>query len=646
MEKTWLKLKLQDIFNMKKHILTPFFSFALLTVIIVSCADNHIYKGDRYYESLAYAKAIPHYEKVYFKKPDQQIGARLADSYYRTGQYDAAEAIFERVVSVGNTPDVQYFNYARVLMANGKYERAKQVLQDYLRVNKKDPVASMLLASCNAIDDRYRDTTLYALKEISTPDFANAFSVIEYQEGIVFVADKPVFSGSKQNPWTGNSYLELYQMEKDDEGTWLNPQLLQGDVNGKYHEGPATFSKDGSTVFFTRSNYYKRKMTINDERENNLKIFSATLVNGEWKNLKELPFNSDDYSVGHPTLSPDGSVLYFVSDMPGGNGGTDLYFTRLENGQWSAPVNLGETINTPGNEMFPYMHEDGSLYFSSDAHNSMGGLDVFITYNNGKRWAEPENLNYPINSMKDDFSFVLSPSSETGFVSSSRMQTDKIYEFKKFDPTFNLIGFAHEKGNSTPIEGVTVEITNAETGEVLSVKSDKKGNFKIKLAPEAQYRLLCTKMGCFSRTDEVVTKGLKYSQDFFADFEVEEIVIDKPIVLKNIYYDFDRWEIRPDAAKELDKLVKLLQDNPNIDIEMGSHTDVRGSDQYNEILSERRAYAAVQYLISRGIDSKRLQWKGYGEKVLVNECTNTAHCSEEKHQENRRTEFKVTKIRE
>ena len=262
-------------------------------------------------------------------------------------------------------------------------------------------------------------------------------------------------------------------------------------------------------------------MEISEERENNLKIFKATLSGDVWTSLEELKFNSDDYSVGHPALTPDGKKMYFISDMPGGHGGTDLYVTHMVEGNWSEPENLGDEINTPGNEMFPFFDEDGSLYFSSDAHNSLGGLDVFITYHNGERWAHPENLNYPINSQKDDFGFVINKDTRTGFVSSSRTNKDEIYEFKEHDPTFNLLGFAHWKGTQDPVEGVMVRITNNGSGEVIEATSDKQGKFKLKLAMESMYGLVCTKMGCFARTDEVSTVGLRYSQDFYADFVVE-----------------------------------------------------------------------------------------------------------------------------
>jgi outer membrane protein OmpA-like peptidoglycan-associated protein len=531
------------------------------------------------------------------------------------------------------------------MMANGKYDEAADYFRRYLQTHRNDLIAKMLLTSCNSVYMRYRDTTLYKLRPIPEEQFRNAFSMIEYQNGAVFAADKEVFSGRKTSAWTGNSYLDLYTMQKDSAGNWLSPELLQGDVNGRLHEGPATFTADGSTVYFTRSNYFKRKMVVNDAQENNLKIFKATLTDGKWKNLEEFPYNSDDYSVGHPTLSEDGKKLFFVSDMPGGFGGADLYVSEWDGTSWGKPMNLGSAINTHGNEVFPYFHTDGALYFSSDAHNTMGGLDVFITYSDGKRWATPENLNYPLNSTKDDFGFSLSKDNKSGFISSSRASSDKLYAFDKLPPTFNLYGISHEKGSEKRIEGVTVEITNATTGEISTITSDVNGKFKFPLKPESDYHLLCTKMGCFTKTDEISTIGRKYSEDFFADFEVEPIVINKPIVLENIYYDFDKWNIRPDAAAELDKLAKLLQDNPELDIEMGSHTDVRGNDQYNQVLSDKRALAAVNYLISRGIDRNRLTCKGYGEKVLVNHCKNGVFCSEDEHQKNRRTEFKVTRIR-
>lgn len=620
----------------------------ILTILLISsaCTSYHRRKGSTYYDYLAYSKAIPHLEKATAKSENDTLQLKLADAYFKTDKIDCAESLYVRMFDRGMRDAHMLFELGRVEMANGKYDQAADYFRRYLQTHRNDLTAKMLLTACNSVYMRYRDTTLYKLKPIREEQFRNAFSMVEYQNGAVFAADKEVFSGRKTSAWTGNSYLDLYTMQKDSAGNWLAPELLQGDVNGRLHEGPATFTADGTTVYFTRSNYFKRKMVVNEAHENNLKIFKATLVDGKWKNLEEFPYNSDNYSVGHPTLSEDGNKLFFVSDMPGGLGGADLYLCEWDGKSWGKPINLGGVINTHGNEVFPYYHKDGALYFSSDAHNTMGGLDVFITYNDGKRWATPENLNYPLNSTKDDFGFTLSKDNKSGFVSSSRASSDKLYAFDKFPPKFNLYGISHEKGSEKRIEGVTVEVTNTTTGEIHAITSDVNGKFKLPLKPESHYHLLCTKMGCFTKTDEISTIGRKYSEDFYADFEVEPIVIDKPIVLENIYYDFDKWYIRPDAAAELDKLAKLLQDNPELDIEMGSHTDVRGNDQYNQVLSDKRALAAVNYLISRGIDKNRLTCKGYGEKVLVNQCKNGVYCTEDEHQKNRRTEFKVTRIRQ
>lgn len=615
-------------------------------VMLAACTNFHEVQGNRSYDALAYQEAIHHYEKIAGKTHKTSTEIRLADSYFKTANLDSAEAKYAHTLKHSGVPANGYFNYAKTLMYNGKHQMAVEWFEKYLKMNPDDNVAQMLLSSCRSIKDRYVDTTLYTLTPILEDQFTNTFSMVEYQNGAVFTADKAVFPGKKATAWTGNSYLDLYQMEKDSSGAWLPPHLLQGDINSRFHEGPATFSQDGKTVYFTRSNYFKRKMEINDENENNLKIFKATLIGGSWKNLEEFPYNSDDYDCGHPSLSADGQELYFVSDMPGGYGGTDLYKSTWSGHGWSQPQNLGPELNTHGNEMFPYINADGALYFSSDAHNSMGGLDVFITYFDGKNWANPENLNYPLNSTDDDFSYTLNKDNRSGFVSSSRSDSDKMYAFEKHDPTFMLYGTAIEKGSYFPVEGVEVELTDSKTNQILKVVTDAAGKFKIRLATDTHYQLYCTKFGCTTETEEVSTKGLKYSQDFYAEFWVEPIVIDKPIVVENIYYDYNKWNIRADAALELNKLVRVLKDNPTIEIELGSHTDSRGNDQYNYVLSDKRAHAVVQYLIANGIDPTRLTYKGYGEKVLVNQCGNGVICSEEAHQQNRRTEFKVTRVRQ
>lgn len=629
---------------MKKISLNTFYAATLL-LLLNACSSYYNKKGNKAYEQWHYSSAINYYEKALKKDFFPGSQEKLAYSYMKTKRFLEAEQHYREVIKRSELTLHGHMNFASLLLERGNYNEAKVWIKEYLRFQPNDILAQMMLASCNSVSEKFRDTTLYTLNKIETPEFTNVFGAIPYDNGIVVTADKPNFSSKKTNPWTGNSYLDLYYMEKDKDGKWMNPVALKG-INGRFHEGPATFNTEGNLAFFTRSSYLKKnKLDKNEEKISNLKIYQSELKDGNWTEAIGLPFNSDDYSCGHPTLSPDGRTLYFVSDMPGGSGGTDIYRSTYNGSSWTKPQNLGKEVNTPGNEMFPYMHEDGTLYFSSNGHNTLGGLDVYMTTEVKNGWARPENLNYPLNTKFDDFSYSLSNNKVDGFVTSTRVEgKDELYSFKKNPPTFILYGKARKKGTQISVEGVKVEITDADSKKVITMVSDKNGSFELKLEPEKEYLLYCTKLGCFTRTDNISTKGKKYSEKFYADFEVEEIVINKPIVLENIFYDFDKWEIRPDAAIELDKLVKVLNDNPTITIELSSHTDCRGSNKYNMVLSDKRARAAVDYIISKGIPVSRITSKGYGESVPVNKCIDGVECSEEEYQKNRRTEFKVTKI--
>lgn len=625
------------------------YSFLVLILLFAGCSNYYLKKGNKEYSDLQYKNAIKHYNKVLSKKDNHEARINLGNSYRLTNDYKQAEPLFSEIVNYPEIDPVNWFFYSKILMNHGDYKEAKIWLKKYLDKSPNDVVAKMLLSSCNSVNQFMKDTTLYTLQSIPFSEFESSFGTVPYDQGLVFTADKKVSQKSKEEPWTGKSYYDLYFSERDKNGHWLSPQLLKGEINGRYHEGPATFTKTGDVVYFTRSNYLKSGLKLNSKNENNLKLFKAKLVNGKWTQLEELPFNSDEYSVGHPCLAKDQKTLYFISDMPGGYGGTDIYRAVLDGNTWSKPENLGKEINTAGNEMFPFIANDETFYFSSDAHNNLGGLDVFASSYDAKnkKWLQVENLNYPLNSSKDDFGFVIKGDNKTGYVSSNRNEVDNIYEFRKNDPAFNLSGKVTIKGKGLVFGDVTIILID-ETNDAKNAKAtaftDAKGQYKFKLKPNTDYIVYGSKEGYFTQSVELTTKGKKYSKNFVVDFELDQIIIEKPIVLENIYYDLDKWEIRPDAVKELDKLVKLLIDNPNINIEMGSHTDSRAGDHYNLVLSEKRAKATVDYLVFRGIDANRLKYKGYGETELVNHCKNNVECTEDLHQQNRRTEFKVIKI--
>lgn len=632
-------------------------NITLLSLIVIacsSCSQYYLRKGNMYYNTMQYNKAIDNYNKYLSHKSSDEVKVKLADSYRLNNDYKNAEKWYGEVVELPGTAPENFFYYGKVLMNNAKYDQAKSSFLNYLKIRNDDPIAQMLIESCDSCNHSFSDSTRYALKQLEIPDVTTAFGEVNFGDGIVFAADKSTFSSAqKESGWTGRSYLDLYYSKKEKDGKWSVPEPLKGEINGAFHEGPAAFNKEGTFILFTRSNYSNaKKLKKNGQDESNLKLFSASLKNGTWTDLKELPFNSDDYSCGHPALSADGKTLYFISDMPYGCGGTDIYKSTLKKNkdgveEWSAPENLGDVINTAGNEMFPYIHKDGTLYFSSDAHNTLGGLDIFSSSFDGNNWSSPENLNYPINSTKDDFAFVLNADDKTGYISSNRNDLDKIYEIKLGDPVFILKGSVTVKGTGEPLPEAKIEIRNTQDKLAQAWPVDDHGNYSMKLKANATYEVQAMMEGYLnSATLTVSTVGKKKSDTLHADFQLDRLVIEKPIVLDNIYYDLDKWKIRKDAAAELDKFVSILNNNPQISVELSSHTDARADDHYNMVLSEKRAKAAVTYLVKKGIDPSRLRWKGYGETQLVNRCVNGVNCNEEEHQQNRRTEFKVIKIDE
>lgn len=630
-----------------KKIILPVMVSAL---IAGSCTNTLYKKGVKSYDQLAYQSAIENFEK-YLTKKDEPVDAKikLANAYRLVNDIPNAEKWYSKVVDLPESDPSNMFYYGKMLMEMGKYEDAKKWFSKYLQKVPDDFVAEMLLVSCKTLNTFKKDTTLFTVKPVEIPEIASAFAETPYGKGIMFTADKVSFKNSNTSSWTGRSYLDIYFSAKDESGKWMSPMLLKGDVNGRYHEGPACFSKDGKVVYFTRSNYIKNKRVKSSKDENNLKIFRAELIGDKWTNITECSFNSDEYSCGHPTLADDGKTLYFISDMPGGMGGTDIYKTVCDGASCTKPENLGNVVNTSSNEMFPYMHHDGTLYFSSEAHNNLGGLDVFMTSydERNKTWLQVENLNYPLNTSKDDFGFTLKNDDKTGYLSSNRDENDKIYEITKNDPTFILSGYVSQKGKpSQAIDSAIIEIHNLTTRTKEMVLSNKTGNYKVKLNAKCEYSVKAWKPMYFTITlpKNFCMIGKKISENFTANFELDQIIIEKPIVLENIYYDLDKWFIRPDAAKELDRLVQVMVDNPKLHIELSSHTDSRAGDQYNLVLSDKRAKAAVEYLVTKGVDAKRMKWKGYGETRLINHCKNNVACSEDEHQKNRRTEFKAIKI--
>jgi len=630
---------------MRKSILT--ISIFLISLVLFSgCADYHIRQGNRLYNSLAYTSAIPEYQKGLSKKQNALAQSRLAECYYKINDFANAEQSYATIVQSGNATANEKLRYGQLLMRSGKYEQAKAQFDPYLASQPTDAAMRTMREGIDSVDHWKADSAKYTLELSKLNNGGSNFSPVWYKDGVVFASDR---NGKKIYEWTGRPFLDLYYSKVESSGEVSAPVALAGEVNGLYHDGPAAFTSTGDTMYFTRDYYLKKKVHKSGDEVVNLKMCQAIRKDTSWSQISDFAFNDPGYSTGHPTLSSDGSTIYFCSDMPGGLGGTDIYMSKIENGSWGKPVNLGAGINTPLDEVFPSLWHDTVLFFSSYGHHNMGGLDVFKSVNTGAGWSEARNMGYPLNTNYDDFGIAMNDTGTAGFISSNRSNNttqDAIYSFTVNDLRFTLEGIAVDKITQEPLEGVLAELTNVSTGKKETSTTGPDGKFFFKLNPNTDYTVMGSKDGFFTNTEPVSTKGKNRSENIFVKLklELERIVVNKPIVLENIYYDLDKWAIRADAAAGLDKLVGIMKDNPDIKIELSSHTDSRAEDKYNLTLSQRRAESAVKYLIDHGIASERMIAKGYGETRLINRCSNGVKCTEAEHQANRRTEFKVLSI--
>lgn len=652
---------------MKKSI----YKFIIITVVFFASqtqlmAQYVLLEANQQYELYNFKKAIDLYEQAYRKKPTLHAAERLAQAYSYQNNYKQAESWYAIAIGMPNSSLENVLQYAKALQQNSKYTEAKEQYKKYIELHKTIDVKqqNLWILSCDSARYWMNNPTKVVInneKRLNTPQ--SDWGATLYEQNIVFSSDrgdiatdktsgnKPFLKfdrAKKPDPviygWTGNHYLRLYQKNKDQD------DVLPFDLNANtaYHVGPASFTGDGNEVFFTLTKIPKKPVYIKGKLATvNIEIYSSKKdTQGKWTIPVPFKYNKvDEYSVGDPFISADGKQLYFVSNMPNGFGGTDIYVSqRTDDGDWSLPRNLKE-VNTQGNERTPILDADNNFYFSTDGRVGMGGLDIFKTQLLNGKIAEPKNLGYPTNSPQDDFAYFKT-SPLTGYFSSNRAEglgNDDIYSFTVQQIlSFKLSGRVFDKKSHQPLINAIVSLAG-NNGQILKVQTDERGNFKFDLVQDSDYQLTGEKTNYRADVATFTTNNLKASNEIKKDLYLEKIELEKAIKLENIYYDFDQSNIRPDAAIELDKLVKIMKDNPTIWIELGSHTDSRGDDQYNQWLSQRRANAAVQYIIDRGIDKNRITAKGYGEKMLLNRCTNGVKCSVEEHQLNRRTEFKITK---
>jgi peptidoglycan-associated lipoprotein len=629
-----------------KNFSALFIYLLLVTALFTGCVSFNYRIADNYYEQYAYAKAIPKYEKVLNREFIPDAASKIAESYRKTGNSIKAELWYKRLVS---NPEVTLQNklaLGEVLMENGKYSEAKPWLQDYLAFNNTDKRVKRLIQACDSIHLFFSDTNVYSvsLLKLNKAEESN-FSPSFYNDGIIFLSDRSAPGKNKvKSVWTGKEYLDIFFSRETGEDNWSEPEMLKGDVNGLYDEGPAVISPDSSTIYFTRTDYSGKNVETNQRDESNLKLYYGRLTGNKWTVEGPLKFNNEDYSVGHPSLSPDGSTMFFVSDMPWGYGGTDIYKVTLINGAWSDPVNLGAGVNTEGNEMFPFISADSILYFASDGHIGLGGLDIFSSNWNGEKWMNAENLQYPVNSSKDDFGFIINSSNLKGYFSSNRLKNvDKLFGFKKNPPVFSLKLLVHDVKKKTPLNSFNIA-TIDKNKKLKNIATGKEGRAEVSLQQNTAYQLLIKENGFYAAERKYSTAGLRKSTVITDTVSLEKIELNKARIWSNISFNRKETAINKNTSMALDSLVNIMTLNPEITIEIASHTDSRGTFPDNLAISKKRSDEIVEYLVKKGIKASRMISMGYGEVKLLNNCRDGILCLEEDHKINNRTEIKVVDI--
>ncbi|MHA6250096.1 OmpA family protein [Pontibacter sp. CAU 1760] len=651
---------------------------AMIGLAPAASAQSSLRKANDHFANYQYALALEQYQKAAAKRtPDLETAKRIADAYRLTRQTQPAENWYGKVVAMEGREPMNLYYYAEALRSNGKYAEAREQYMAWgEEMPEKAEQAQELMLATEMAGKWVKQpavATVEPLSKLNTSGFSD-FSPMHFgDKGILFSSDRGVQVGKEKTAifgWTGRPFLQLFTAEQDGQGNWSSPAALPGVINADYHNATATADASGNIIYFTRTQGVPQKERVNIDPTSwekpaiaadvngsadvkRLEIYSAEKKDGAWGNLQPFAYNKvAAYSVSHPALTPDGNTMYFASDMPGGMGDTDIYYTvRQADGSWGTPVNAGSVVNTPGREGFPYVDAEGKLYFASEGHPGLGGLDVFSAEGTPGNWQAIRNLGYPVNSPKNDYGILFTKPGEQGLLSSNRDSkngTDDIYSFKILNkPVVLAITTLERKQNDKkrtvqePL-GATHVLVAQEKADSTTVLTDAQGKFYLDARKGYSYNFSGTKDGYLTvqataqvpaNAPDTVSVALLFDKN----------VLEKAIVLENIYYDLDKWEIREDAKKELDKLVGLLQSNPKIEIELSSHTDSRESKNYNQRLSERRAQSAVDYLVSKGISRSRLTGKGYGKTRLVNGCTDGAKCSEAEHQLNRRTEFTIKK---
>ena len=585
----------------------------------------------------------------------------MAECYRRINMAPRSSAAYQNAIRYDYPDSMALFYLARSQQYEGKYKEAIKNYQAYLETNPQSSLAKNGIRGCNLAQQWKKTPTRYVVKKATMfnsrrSDFAPMFLGEDFDQ-VYFSSSTEKALGKNKSGITGTKNCDLFFSKKNERGAWQKPEPIEGDVNTEDDEGVISFSPDGTTMYLTKA---RREPNA----DTSVELYTSTRTGAQWSAPQKYEITADTLSAfGHPAVSPDGEFLYFVSDMPGGYGGKDIWRISLTEKEGTLE-NLGVQINTPGDEMFPYIRSNGDLYFSSDGHPGMGGLDIFKARMNDSGFWQIENMKAPINSQADDFGITFGEE-ESGFFSSNRGDGrgyDNIYSFELPSISVWISGTVIDKDDE-PVPDAIIRIVGND-GSNQKEFARKDGSFRFKLDRGVHYVMLASCRGYLNSKQEFISDNEEADAEYGVNFVLASI--SKPILIENIFYDFDRATLRPESETSLNELVKMLNDNPNVSIELGAHTDLKGSEQYNLRLSDRRARSVVDYLIKSGINPDRLQPKGYGEsrpKVITKKLATqypqfkegdvldekyinglSPEDQEIANQINRRTEFQVLSI--
>lgn len=602
---------------MKAHF-TIYVLFLLIVSSLYSCKSAKLSDAEEKQRIGEYYEAAAIYRKVYTKTSPKKrdlrgyIAYRMAECNRLINNTAKATSAYMNAIRYDYPDSTVYLRMGQMLQKTGRYPEAIKNYDIYMENDPSNLLAINGIQGCELAPGWKKNPTRYEVRRMDKfnsrrGEFSPMLAGDKYDQ-LYFASSRSKDKDAKVSAITGQNNNNLFLVKQDEKGAWLAPVELEDEVNTEYDEGTPSFSPDGNTMYYTYC-------AQDPEGPRTAEIYISTRSSAKWgKGTRATIVKDSVTALGHPSISPDGKYLYFVSDAVGGFGGKDIFRARVAGNDFGPMENLGEEINTPGDEMFPYVRDSVTLYFASNGHPGMGGLDLFkATQDSTGKW-KVENLGAPINSIADDFGITFAGKEERGFFCSNRNDArgyDHIYSFELPTITIFIEGIVNDV-DEYPIEDATVRIVGKD-GLNVKVPVKKDGTYRVELERDIRYVMMASARGYLNQNYELHTGPEEKNETYIVDFFLSPI--SKPVVIDNIFYDFDKATLRPESKKALDEMIKMLNDNPNVTIELGAHTDRKGTDQYNERLAQRRAQSVVDYLIAGGIEAARLEAKGYGESV-------------------------------